>query len=130
MSRQQSRARRQAAFMEEAKRMYEKLEDWYDKHPQASFGEIEAEARKRRRELMGKTLEQLVNGRDTGVQMEAPKCEQCGEAMEFEGYCGWGVHGLEGESRLERAYYVCPHCEGQTLFPLGRETEVASRSLE
>ncbi len=130
MSRPQSRARRQAAFMEEAKRMYAQLEDWYDAHPQASFGEIEAEARKRRRELMGKAMEQLVNGRDTGVQMEAPKCEQCGEAMEFEGYCGWGVHGLEGESRLERAYYACPHCEGQTLFPPGCETEVASRSLE
>jgi len=130
MSRPQSRARREAAFMEEAKRMYEKLEDWYDAHPQASFGEIEAEVRKRRRELMGKTMEQLVNGRDTGVQMEAPKCEQCGEAMEFEGYLSLGVHGLEGESRLERAYYVCPHCEGQTLFPPGCETEVASRSLE
>jgi hypothetical protein len=130
MSRPQSRTRRQAAFMEEAKRMYEKLEDWYDAHPQASFGEIEAEARKRRRELMGKTIEQLVNGRDTGVQVEAPKCGQCGEAMEFEGYCGWGLRGLEGDSRLERAYYVCPHCEGQTLFPPGCETEIARRSLE
>jgi hypothetical protein len=45
--------------MQEAERMYEQLEKWYDKHPEASFGEIEAEARKRRRELMGKTLEQL-----------------------------------------------------------------------
>lgn len=119
MSRPQSRARRKAAFMEEAERMYEQLEAWYDKHPQASFGELEAEVRKRRRELMGKTLEHLVNGRDTGVQVEALQCEQCGEAMEFEGYCGWSIHGLEGESRLERAYYVCPHCKGQTLFPPG-----------
>lgn len=126
MSRPQSRAQRKAAFMEEAARMYEQLEEWYDRHPQASFGEIEAEARKRRRELMGKTLEQLVNGRDVGVQVEAPKCEQCGEAMEFEGYCGWGVHGLEGDSRLERAYYSCLKCKGQTLFPPGSKTEIAS----
>ena len=119
MRRSQSRAHRQVAFMEEAQRMYEQLEDWYDKHPQASFGEIEAEARKRRRELMGKALEQLVNGRDTGVQVTAPKCEQCGEGMEFEGYCAWGIHGLEGDSRLERAYYVCPHCTEQTIFPPG-----------
>ena len=119
MSRPQSRARRKAAFLAEAERMYEALEDWYDAHPEASFGEIEAEARKRRRELMGKTLEQLVNGRDSGLQVEVPKCEQCGEAMEFEGYCDWGVHGLEGESRLERAYYACGHCKGQTLFPPG-----------
>lgn len=119
MSRPQSRARRKATFLAEAERMYEALEDWYDAHPEASFGEIEAEARKRRRELMGKTMEQLVNGRDSGLQVEAPKCEQCGEAMEFEGYCDWGIHGLEGESRLERAYYTCPHCKGKTLFPPG-----------
>jgi hypothetical protein len=130
MSRPQSRTRRKAAFMQEAERMYEQLEKWYDKHPEASFGEIEAEARKRRRELIGKTLEQLVNGRDTGMQVEAPKCEQCSESMEFEGYCPWEIHGLEGESKLERAYYVCPHCKGQTVFPPGSETKVASRSLE
>ena len=130
MSRPQSRARREAAFMKEAKRMYEQLEDWYDKHPEASFGEIEAEARKRRRELMGKALEQLVNGRDAGVQVEAPKCAECGGVMKFEGYWGWGIHGLEGDSRLERAYYVCPNCKGQTLFPLGCETEITNRSLE
>lgn len=130
MSRPQSRSRRKAAFLAEAERMYEELEDWYDKHPQASFGEIEAEVRKRRRRLMGKTLEQLVNGRDSGLQVEAPKCEQCGAEMEFEGYCGWSIHGLEGESRLERAYYTCPDCKRQTLFPPGQETEIASRSLE
>ena len=130
MSRPQSRTRRKAAFMQAAENMYEKLEGWYDQHPEASFGEIETEARKVRRELMGKVLEQLVNGRDAGVQVEAPKCQKCGGAMCFEGYCGWGIHGLEGDSRLERAYYVCPSCEGQTLFPPGSETEIASRSLE
>ena len=45
MSRPQSRVRREAEFMKEAKRMYEQLEDSYEAHPQASFGEIEAERR-------------------------------------------------------------------------------------
>ena len=130
MSRPQSRARRQAAFMEEAKRMYDQLEEWYDAHPQASFGEIEAQARQCRRELMGKALAQLVNGRDTGAQVELPTCKQCGEKMEFEGYREWSLHGLEGDSRLERAYYVCPNCKGETLFPPGRKAKPASRSLE
>ena len=119
MSRPQSRIRRTAAFIKEAEGMYEQLEDWYDRHPEASFGEIEVEARKRRRELMGKALEQLVNGRDTGVQVEAPICKECGEAMAFEGYYPWGVHGLEGDSRLERAYYACPNCKRQRVFPPG-----------
>lgn len=130
MSRPQSRDRRQAAFMEEAKQMYEQLEDGYDEHPQASFGELEAEARKRRRELMGKVLAQLVNGRDTGAQVELPKCKQCGEGMELEGYRKWRIHGLEGDSVVERAYYVCPNCEGETLFPPGYETPSADGSLE
>ena len=119
MSRPQSRVRRQAAFLEEAKRMYDQLEEWYDAHPQASFGEIEAEARKRRRELMGKTLAQLVNGRDTGAQVELPICKGCGGKMKFAGYREWNIHGLEGDSTLERAYYVCPNCKGETFFPPG-----------
>lgn len=130
MSRPQSCARRQAAFLEEAKRMYDQLEEWYDAHPQASFGEIEAEARKRRRELMGKALAQLVNGRDTGTQVELPKCKQCAGEMKFEGYRDWSIHGLEGDSMLERAYYVCPECEGQTLFPPRRKAKLTRRSLE
>jgi hypothetical protein len=130
MSRPQSRARRQAAFMEEAKRMYAQLEDWYDAHPRASFGEIEAKARQCRRELMGRALAQLVNGRDTGVQVELPRCKQCGEKMKFAGYREWSIHGLEGDSAIERAYYVCPTCNGETLFPPGSKIEAARGSLE
>ena len=125
MSRPQSRARRQAAFMEEAKRMYDQLEEWYDAHPQASFGEIEAKVRQCRRELMGKALAQLVNGRDTGAQVELPMCKQCGGTMKFVGYRKWSIHGLEGDSTLERAYYVCPNCAGETLFPPGPKVRPA-----
>lgn len=130
MPRLQSRARREAAFLEVAKQMHQELEGWYDQHPEASFGEIEAEVRKKRRELMGRELELLINGRDTGFAFEPPPCPQCRQAMEFEGYRKWEVHGLEGDSVLERAYYVCPHCAGETLFPPGSEVETQRRPLE
>jgi len=130
MTRQMSRARRRESMMRAAEEMIDKLEAWYDAHPEASFGEIEQQARQERRELMGQVLEVVVNGRDTGVQLESPCCEVCGVEMEFKDYHGWTVHGLEGDSRLERAYYVCPECEGQTIFPPGPQAAIAPGSLE
>lgn len=130
MTRRLSQSRRRARFLEAAGQMYDQLEAWYDEHPEASFGEIEAEVRKRRRELMGTGIEVLVNGRDSGYQVEAPPCQQCGRSLDFEGYRKWAVHGLEGDAVLERAYYVCPECQGETVFPPGSEAEVARRPLE
>jgi hypothetical protein len=124
MHRQMSRAQREAIFLQKAAQMYAALEDWYDQHPQASFGEIEAEARRLRRELMGQGLAVLINGRDTGYQLDAPVCPGCGEVMVYQGHRRWGVSGLEGETTLMRAYYVCPHCKGETFSPPGSETAV------
>lgn len=130
MGQLRSRAQREAEFMEAARQMYARLEDWYDQHPEASLGEIEAEARRRRRVLMGQAMQILVNERDRGYQLTPPECPQCRQPMEFEGYRPWHVCGLEGDTLLERAYYVCPRCEGQTLFPLGPEAAATARSLE
>ena len=117
MARKMSRKRRKEAFLIAASEAFEKLEEWYDEHPEATFGEVEREARRRRRKLMGKTLEILVNGRDNGVQPEGVHCQQCGAQMDFKDYLSWTVRGLEGDTELERAYYVCPECKGETFFP-------------
>jgi hypothetical protein len=130
MARKMSRRRRKEAFLMAASEAFDGLEEWYDEHPESTFGEIEQEARRRRRELMGKALEVLVNGRDNGVQVEGVECEQCGAEMDFKGYLPWTVHGLEGDAELERAYYVCPECKGETIFPPRPETRVAERPLE
>lgn len=114
-----SRQERKEAFLREAAELCEQLEGWYDGHPDASFGEIEAEARRQRREMMGKAMSILVNGRDVGKQKAAPKCGRCGKGMRFKGYRRKTVIGLEGDTELERAYYVCPKCKGETLFPPG-----------
>jgi hypothetical protein len=119
MFRRMSRAQREAAFLERATQAYQSLEEWYETHPDASFGEIEGEARRVRRELMGEGLAILVNGRDTGHQVKAPGCRVCGQTMEYKGHRPWGISGLEGETTLQRAYYVCPRCEKETFFPPG-----------
>ena len=73
MPRLQSRGQREAEFLDVARNMYGQLEEWYDQHPAASFGEIETEARRLRRELMGAGLAVLINGRDTGFQLAPPR---------------------------------------------------------
>ena len=129
MSRLQSREQRKAAFLEAANRLYDDLEDWYDQHPQASFGTIEGEARRLRRRLMGSTLQTLINGRDRGYQLEPPVCSGCGRPMKFERYGAKQIYGLEGDTELERAYYTCHVCQQQTLFPPGSETATTGRHL-
>ena len=119
MVRPMTRKERKIAFMKQAEHMFEELEDWYDQHPGASFEEIEKQARQERRKLMGESLGIMINGRDVGKTEEKPTCEQCGQGMEFNSYRNKVLYGLEGETRLERAYYICNVCEEQTLFPPG-----------
>jgi hypothetical protein len=125
-----SRAQRRAEFLKLAEQHFEALEEWYDAHPDASFEEIEGEARRQRRELMGAALTLVINSRDSGYQLEAPRCPSCGVRMAFEGYRSKQVVGLEGDSQLQRAYYVCPAGHGETLFPPGSETAAAPGPLE
>jgi len=125
-----SRVQRRAAFLEAAARMYNKLEDWYDQHPDATFGEIEAQARQYRLKLMAEALGLLINGRTEGYELEPPVCSQCGQPMEFVDYRERTVYGLEGDTELSRGYYVCSQCEGQTIFPPGPTTPTPRGSLE
>lgn len=129
MVRRLSRAQRKAAFLRQAAEAFEELDSWYDEHPEATFAQIEQKARQKRRELMGKTLEVLINGHTTGAEGEVPHCPQCEAEMELHDYGTKQVWGLEGDSVLERAYYVCPEC-GETLFPPGSATALESGPLE
>ncbi len=126
MCRPMLREKRKKAFMQAAEKLFDEVDDWYDKNPDASFEEIENRARKARREMMGKSLGVIINGRDVGKSIEAPKCKTCQKDMAFEDYREKTIYGVEGDTRLERAYFVCADCEKQTLFPPRRETRVAS----
>lgn len=96
MARRMSHAQRRAVCMQAAEEMIARLEAWYDADPDASFGEIEQQARQERRERMGQVLGVLINGWDTEVQAEAPGCERCGVEMELKGYREWTCMGWKG----------------------------------
>lgn len=119
MTRPITRKERKAGFMRQVEGMFEELENWYDQNPAANFEAIEKEARQARRKMMGKSLGIIINGRDVGKTKEKPVCEQCGHGMRFDSYRRKTIYGLEGETELERAYYICDVCEKQTFFPPG-----------
>jgi len=125
MTRLMSRREREEKALGEAKAAYRAMEAWRDAHPDASYAEFELALREERRGLMGRFTEILINGRETGAQADAPRCRVCGEDLEFEGYRRRTIHGLECDATLERAYYVCPGCGGQAIFPPGPEVETA-----
>lgn len=110
--------------------MHNQLEDWYDEHPDATFGEIEAQTCQYRLKLMSETIALLINGRTEGHQLEAPTCAQCSQSMEFVNHRERTVGGLEADTTLSRAYYVCPRCNGETFFPPGPSTSAPEGSLE
>lgn len=113
MNYQKSRSQRETAFLEVAARLYAQLEDWYDQHPNASFVEFEAEARRVRQELMGHGLALVITGRDSGVRVEPPKCPLCCQSMQFVGY---RPAGTVSETEVHPPCYMCRVCEEQTLF--------------
>lgn len=102
-----------AAFLREAERMYDELHAWRAEHLDASFDEIGDQVTPYRRGLVSKLLEQLAVAADERV--EAPVCEQCGQAMRYRGTPERTVGHREGEAALERAYYYCDQC-GVSLF--------------
>ena len=89
MARRMSQSKRKAAFLAAAKETHEALERWYDAHPEATVGELELGARRRRRSLMGQALEVLVNGRDTGMQAKGAISRL------------WGLDGFQGLAALD-----------------------------
>lgn len=105
-------------FSRRAERLWDEFNAWYQDHPEATFDEMEAELGKKRRSILGSLVELSLRQGDLGAAPESPLCESCGKPTVFKGYAEKGIHGLEADTRLPRAYYVCPSC-GIGFFPPG-----------
>jgi hypothetical protein len=111
-----------AGFLAAAGELYDEVSRWRQEHPEASFDEIVAQVRPKRRVLMGELLTLLALQAGSGAVAEGYPCEQCGEMMRYKGQLHrLTVHG-EGESRLKRAHYYCARCQSG-LFPPGPTVE-------
>jgi len=123
--REQDKRHTQAKFEE----MCEELYQWRERHPEASFDEIANQVTPRRQELMGTLLAQLACQHGQGEEAEMLACEECGQPLVYKGKPPRGVEHLEGETKLRRAYYHCPHCKGG-IFPPRPAVEVGETQLE
>lgn len=114
--------KQRAGFLAAAGELYDEVSGWRDEHPEASFDEIVAQVKPKRRALMGELLTLLALQAGSGEVAEGRQCEQCGETMRYKGKLKrMAVHG-EGDSSLNRAHYYCARCQSG-LFPPGRAVE-------
>jgi hypothetical protein len=127
MGETQGADKEKAAFLRAAEAMYEELEAWRARHPEASFDEIAAQVTPRRQALLGPLLAQLAARADEHV--EPPRCETCGQSMRYKGTPQRQVAHREGEAALSRAYWYCDSCN-QGLFPPGPSAATEQASLE
>jgi len=128
-SARRTRSEARAAFLGAAEQLWDSFNTWYAAHPEATFDEMEQELGRLRRALMGDTLVLALQQGDLGASVEAPHCERCGKPMVFQGYPRKEVHGLEGDTRIPRAYYLCSDCDAG-LFPPGPPSEAETGAME
>jgi hypothetical protein len=117
-----SRAEARQAFLEEAAKLWDEYNAWYDAHPDATFDDMDEEVGEEGRAHLGKLVELALRRGDLGAKAEAPRCEKCGGEMVFKGYPRKEVRGLKVEVGVRRAYYICPTCESG-VFPPGPAVE-------
>ena len=115
-SQRQSNA--QAELVTQFQGMLADMQAWREAHPEATLDEIANEVTPRRRALIGVLLEHLALQQGNGSVAEGVVCPECGATMRNKGEAAKDMLHLEGDMRLTRAYYHCPHCE-RGLFPPG-----------
>jgi hypothetical protein len=128
-SKRKTRAEARQAFSDEALKMWDEFNAWSEAHPEATWKDYERQLTPRRRVLMGRMMELFLSQGELGAKAEGLTCETCGRPMVFKGYPGKELHSLEGDSRLNRAYYYCPHCKAG-LFPPGSTPEPEAGPVE
>lgn len=102
--------------------MHAEMRAWREAHPGATLDEIAAEVTPHRRQLLGAWLAELALQQGNGYAYMGLRCEGCGEALVYKGAPERDVLLVEGDLKIARAYYHCPHCE-RGFFPPGSPVE-------
>jgi YgiT-type zinc finger domain-containing protein len=105
-----------------SERIVDRIAEWRQQHPQATFRELEAEVDRQLSELRAKMLtDAAMSSEQTEWAAGSSEvvCPECGQPLERKGKKKRRVQTRGGqEVELEREYGVCPGC-GQGIFPPG-----------
>jgi hypothetical protein len=112
------RAARKAAMMAEAEHQIERMLDWEEGTNRPTLSDIEAEVLTARQEFGEVVTETLIGGQAEKRPVPGPKCEGCGQELQYKDTKGTTVGSQVGEIRVERGYYYCAECK-QGFFPPG-----------
>ena len=115
MSTQSQRALLLRDSVSEFERRVNAIFDYEETHPQATLGELEAEARRLSRDCFAPVLEGLLRWRSQ--EMEGfPRCE-CGQESRYKGQQQRSQETFAGRITWRRGYYYCESCR-RGRYPL------------
>jgi hypothetical protein len=115
MSTQNQRALLLRHSVAEFERRVNGLLDYAETHPQATLGELEAEARQMSRDCFAPVLEELLQWRAQEAAI-FPRCG-CGQELGYKGQQRRSQETYVGRITWQRGYYYCATCR-QGQYPL------------
>ena len=115
MSAQPQRALLLARIVAQFEQRVNEFLDFSDSHPEASFAELEAEARRLSRDCFAPALQASVEERCE--RQEPTRCCPCGGMVSYKGEQRRTQETYVGRIAWRRSYYYCPSC-GKGRYPL------------
>ena len=97
--------------------------EFSESHPEASFGDLEAEAARLSRDCFASALQYSIEAQRERIEREW-RCE-CGESPVYKGDQSRGQESYVGRIEVHRAYYYCSAC-GKGSYPLDVVRGIAS----
>lgn len=113
-----SREQIKAELLKRFEQEVEGLLDWQEQSQAPNLSQFEEEILAVRKEISIALLEELLQGEEQREPVEAPRCGQCGRAMEGKGKQPQVIETRVGTLHLERDYFYCTHCKAG-IFPPG-----------
>jgi uncharacterized protein with PIN domain len=107
-----------AEMQDEAARAIDDLAEELAKKPYPTLVEMEEAVLTLRQRLAQRMMEAIVAEQEQVRPVPGPKCEMCGEEMEYKGKKEVRVESRLGPLEVERGYYYCQRCKAG-LFPPG-----------